>query len=118
MTQFLDTQLRVNRDALNYRGAVETIMWVPPLRASLVLPEGKVGELYVAAILVSGGKAPYHFSAEFLPKNTGLTFDRETGVLSGTPTHAFHAEGLMFVVSDGLGKEAVVLNNKSITIKD
>lgn len=102
-------QDRLNRYALDYSGAVETTLWVPPIEASIVLPQGKVGQPYFAGVATKGGTLPCRFSIALLPGNTGLAFDTNTGVLSGIPTKAFRAENVMIVVSDALGVANKVL---------
>jgi hypothetical protein len=50
-----------------------------------VLAKGAVNQAYSATINVSGGTSPYTFTAETaLP--AGLTLNKQTGVISGTPT--------------------------------
>ena len=48
------------------------------------LPDGTVGAAYSQTLAVTGGTAPYTFSATSLP--AGLSLNTSTGVISGTPT--------------------------------
>ena len=73
------------------------------------LPSGTVGSAYSAALNVSGGTAPYSWSAESLP--AGLTFS--SGAISGTPS-ASGTFGVGFVVTDSTGASATT--NLAISI--
>jgi hypothetical protein len=53
-----------------------------------VLPAGIAGTPYDQIISASGGAAPYHFEIEYGNLPGGITFDENTGVISGTPTAA------------------------------
>lgn len=48
------------------------------------LPDGEVGEEYEYQVTLSSGTAPEKWSASGLPK--GLTIDKTSGLISGTPT--------------------------------
>lgn len=48
------------------------------------LPDGTVSAAYSQTLAVTGGTAPYTFSATSLP--AGLSLNASTGVISGTPT--------------------------------
>ncbi len=50
------------------------------------LPNGTVGNVYSQTVAVTGGTAPYSFTATGLP--AGLSLTTATGVISGTPTTA------------------------------
>lgn len=54
--------------------------------ASGTLPSGTAGVSYSQIVAVSGGTAPYSYSATSLP--VGLSIDPATGAISGTPTTA------------------------------
>ncbi len=69
----------------NLRSADLTFTINPPLTVNPELPTGQAGELYMAAIEVSGGTGAYAYLATTaLP--AGLELDSGTGVLSGRLT--------------------------------
>ncbi len=49
------------------------------------LPMGAVGVPYSVQCFVTGGNAPYHWSASDLPEGLSIS---EDGIVSGTPTTA------------------------------
>ncbi len=53
-----------------------------PVVATSILPKGEVGESYITILTVSGGTAPYAWTAITLP--AGMTLS-SNGVVSGTP---------------------------------
>src|ERR1700689_4281396 len=69
---------------------------VPAIESPL-LPGGFVSVSYVARVTVTGGTAPYAWAVSGGQLPAGLTFDRTTGVISGTPdqpgSFSFSAEG-------------------------
>ena len=69
--------------------------------STLLLKPGKVGKLYRSRVAATGGVLPkaWRITAGKLPK--GVRFDRQLGVLSGTPTKAGRYR-LTFQVTDGL----------------
>lgn len=69
--------------------------------STLLLRPGKVGKLYRARVVATGGLLPkaWRITAGKLPK--GVHFDRKLGLLSGTPKKAGHYR-LTFQVTDGL----------------
>jgi lysophospholipase L1-like esterase len=52
------------------------------------LPAGVVGQPYAAALYATGGIAPYTWAVGAANLPSGLSLDRATGVISGTPTAA------------------------------
>jgi len=52
------------------------------------LPNGNVDQAYNAVLVVSGGARPYQFSVAAGSLPPGITLDRSTGSLKGTPTAA------------------------------
>jgi hypothetical protein len=76
----------------------------PPTIITTSLSAGKVGVPYSQTIAVSGGTAPYVWSLDgFLP--FGLSLDRSTGVISGTPTIDTEVN-FVIIVSDTAGATA------------
>ncbi|MET3725955.1 putative Ig domain-containing protein [Sphingomonas trueperi] len=75
------------------------------------LPNGTVGTAYSQTITISGGTAPYSFTATGLP--AGLTLNATTGAITGTPTTdgSFQAS---VTATDAFG--AVLAQNYSIVI--
>ncbi|HET9653576.1 MAG TPA: Ig domain-containing protein, partial [Usitatibacter sp.] len=72
-----------------------------PLAIAGTLPNGTVGVAYSSTALgVSGGVAPYTWSASGLP--AGLAIDASTGAVSGTPTTAA-TYAFTVTVSDSTG---------------
>jgi hypothetical protein len=51
----------------------------------MLMPEGEIGTSYNQTISITGGTAPYHVEIESGNLPLGLTFDEDTGVISGTP---------------------------------
>jgi hypothetical protein len=74
--------------------------------STLLLKPGKVGKLYRSRVASTGGVVPktWRITAGKLPK--GVRFDRQLGVLSGTPTKAGRYR-LTFQVTDSLKVVAV-----------
>lgn len=64
------------------------------------LEAGRTGESYYAQLEVTGGTAPYTFSATGLP--TGVTLDEENGVLEGT--YEKGGARLVIIVTDAKGQ--------------
>jgi hypothetical protein len=59
---------------------------------------GVVGEAYSSTLSVSGGVAPYKFFVVSGSLPAGLTLNRDTGVISGTPTSAGFRDFVIKVV--------------------
>lgn len=70
----------------------------PPSITTQSLPDATVGIAYTATVAVSGGVAPYTFSAEGLPQ--GLSINPTTGVISGTVSGPVDAASVTVTVSD------------------
>lgn len=56
------------------------------LKLSAALPTGQVGSSFTASIEVTGGKSPYQFSISWGALPQGLSLDKSSGAISGTPT--------------------------------
>ena len=69
--------------------------------STLALRPGKVGRLYRAKVSSSGGVLPRKWRIAKGPLPKGIRFDRDLGVLSGTPTRAGRYR-VTFQVTDGL----------------
>lgn len=66
--------------------ATHMLATVGMLISTSALPSGTVGVSYEGQVEVSGGEAPYEWSASGLP--AGLSIDPTTGKIAGTPTSA------------------------------
>ena len=73
---------------------------------TLALRPGKVGRLYRAKVVATGGVLPKAWKITRGPLPRGIRFDRTLGVLSGTPTKAGRYR-LTFQITDGLKVVAV-----------
>jgi hypothetical protein len=61
------------------------VVAAPEIDVSIAMPQAQAGEPFSSTVTVSGGTTPLIFTlAGTLPE--GLTFDPETGAISGTPT--------------------------------
>jgi alpha-tubulin suppressor-like RCC1 family protein len=87
--------------------ATHSLVVIAPLGVSTAsLPAGAVGVPYVAQAQAGGGLVPYMWSASNLPP--GLSIDRQSGVISGTPSAA-GSYPAMLTVTDSSGIEASAL---------
>jgi len=77
------------------------------------LSNAAVGSAYTAAVIVSGGVYPYHFSISSGTLPPGLTIDAGLGLISGTPTTS-GTTPFAVKVQDSLGVQAV--QNYSLTV--
>jgi hypothetical protein len=75
------------------------------------LPGGQVGTAYNQTVAVSGGTAPFHWSATGLP--AGLTINIGTGAITGTPTSG-GTSNVNFTVTDT--ESTVQTANKTLSI--
>jgi hypothetical protein len=86
-----------------------------PAIESPMLPGGFVSVTYVARVTVAGGTAPYAWAVSGGQLPAGLTFNRTTGVISGTPdqpgSFSFSAE-----VRDSSSPARTASKSLSITI--
>ncbi|MFM2105587.1 MAG: hypothetical protein RL338_619 [Chloroflexota bacterium] len=64
---------------------------VPPTIASAVHPDGTTGVAYETSVSATGGTAPYAWTIASGSLPAGLTLDRSTGSIAGTPTSAVNA---------------------------
>ncbi len=88
--------------------AFQTLALVADLSVSTgSLPEGAVGLAYSASAQASGGTGPYTWSATGLP--AGLSINRASGLISGTPTGGSSASVVLTVTdADGITASASV----------
>jgi alpha-tubulin suppressor-like RCC1 family protein len=87
--------------------ATHSLVAIAPLGVTATsLPAGAVGVPYVAQAQAGGGVVPYSWSASNLPP--GLSIDRQSGVISGTPSAA-GSYPAMLTVTDSSGIEASAL---------
>ncbi|SLM49644.1 protein of unknown function [Nitrospira japonica] len=83
--------------------------------ATTFLPDGDVGEPYVAAVGGSGGITPYKWSVSpALPPS--LTFDQTSGSISGTPTTAATTTHT-FTLQDSSNPADTVQKSLSLTVE-
>jgi len=60
----------------------------PPVTLACATGNGQVGLSYASAFVATGGTAPYTFTVTSGSLPAGLSLNRSTGVISGTPTKA------------------------------
>lgn len=72
--------------------------------ATTSLHTGRVGSAYSTTVVAKGGVKPYTFSAAGLP--AGLTLNKTTGVITGTPASAFGILPVVFKVTDSATPKA------------
>jgi len=75
-----------------------TLTIVPPLTVGTDLPAARVGQSYQHQFIAAGGVPPYQFALVGLP--AGLTFDGQTGSITGTPIIAINDVHLELTVTD------------------
>ena len=80
------------------------------------LPGGSVGTKYSATLHTSGGNAPYYWFLTSGGVPGGLTLDRTTGVISGTPTNPF-SQPFTVKVNDSSSPVQTATTTLRITIK-
>lgn len=84
---------------ISIRAAFSHLVLTPTTGTTLV--QARAGESYTLALAVTGGIAPYAFSASGLPD--GITIDAQSGKISGTPTHEASAVRISVTVRDASG---------------
>jgi hypothetical protein len=85
--RYQDGQQTVNADSVPALAPVVNVQLAAPLPVSITLASltrGHIGKPYQAQISRNGGKAPFRFAATGLP--AGLSVNRVTGMVAGTPT--------------------------------
>jgi hypothetical protein len=87
----------------------------PPTVSTTRLPNGQVGRPYFARIAASGRNLPLRFALTAGTLPAGLTLNPNTGEITGTPTAAGGARGLVVTVTDSKGN-AVATPQLAITI--
>ena len=83
--------------------------------STLVLKPAKVGRLFRAKVVATGGVLPKAWKLTRGPLPRGVRFDRTLGVLSGTPTKP-GAYRLTFQITDGL--KVVAVKTLRLTVLD
>lgn len=92
------------------------LVQVPPVVLVCAGTPGTVGTPYTAALVASGGTAPYTYSISAGSLPPGLTLNPSTGAITGTPTSAgtYNYTGKVVDSTSGTAKTATY--NCSITI--
>ncbi|MFZ2407578.1 MAG: Ig domain-containing protein [Methylobacter sp.] len=106
-----------NTSGASWQMVVNTTPVTPPPVATLVLTavpsQGTVGVDYSYTPTVTGGVAPYTWSASGLP--SGLSIDPNSGLVSGQPTTAGTFSSVSITVTDSTGAFSTA-SNVSIVI--
>ncbi|MEN8148567.1 MAG: putative Ig domain-containing protein [Planctomycetota bacterium] len=80
------------------------------------LPDGRVGDVYSAAVVAQGGTPPYGFVTNPLNLPNGVTLDPTKGTLSGTPTAAGSFNFTVYVTDSTLPLPKTANQAFSVTI--
>jgi hypothetical protein len=88
---------------------------IPQLELSPTLPPARVDVAYSGTPTVTGGVTPYHFQIMGLPG--GMTFDPDTGTISGTPLNAYPALPLDITVTDSGDPQQTASGTATLVVK-
>jgi len=105
-----DASFPVRQGALSYSLTV-----IADLTVDAALATARVGEAYSHTFAVSGGVTPYQYSLVGLPG--GLSFDTNTGTISGTPNVARSDIQLQLTVSDSGSPAQTEVETILLTVK-
>jgi large repetitive protein len=99
--------LSFTRDALAAAAAAVVAPPTPPaLSITASFQAGTVGTAYSGSVTASGGTAPYAYALTAGTLPAGLSLNTSTGAVTGTPTTAATAGGLVFSATDSGGATA------------
>jgi len=92
-----------------------TLTIIADLTVDATLTNARVGEAYSHTFSASGGVTPYQYSLVGLPG--GLSFDTQTGTISGTPNVAKSDIQLQLTVTDSGTPEQTAVESMLLTVK-
>jgi hypothetical protein len=84
--------------------------------ATSSLPSGQVGTAFSAALVATGGTAPYTWSITSGALPAGLALNASSGAITGTPTASANATPLTFKVTDSSSPVQSASANLTLTI--
>jgi len=88
---------------------------IPKLTADATMAAARVSEAYSHTFPVSGGVPPYQYTLIGLPG--GLSFDTQTGTISGTPNVAISDIPLQLTVTDSGVPQQTEVESMLLTVK-
>jgi hypothetical protein len=91
-----------------------TLTIIPRLEVTGPLPDGRVGQLYTYQFMPTGGVPPYTFALVGLP--AGVTFDAQTGTISGYPVVDLDDERLDLTVTDSGQPQQQIVRSFTLTV--
>jgi uncharacterized protein YdaL len=81
------------------------------------LPAGTVGQTYRAAMSATGGVAPYTWAVTTGKLPAGLTLDRSTGAITGTPTASTNSTVVITATDSSTPSPATVTKTFTLTVR-
>lgn len=106
---------RVTSAAARRSERAYTLIILPSLQLDATLAPARINEPYTAAPAITGGVTPYTFDIIGLP--AGLTFDPDTGTISGTPLNVYDALPLEITVTDSGTPQQTATEQATLTVK-
>ncbi len=92
-----------------------TLNVIPRLVVARSVAPARVGEAYSQALSASGGVPPYAFSVVGLP--AGLSFDPDTGIISGVPLNDYDRLPIRIVAVDSGDPRQTASTDTRLTVK-